>query len=65
MYALAAKSGLPVTFAEGIPLAFTAPGKVFGGLVDWLEHDYLVSDLCALIEAGALKLPPGDLHSTR
>jgi ATP-dependent helicase/nuclease subunit B len=62
MYALAAKSGLPMTFAEGIPLAFTAPGKVFSGLVEWLEHNYLVSDLCALIEAGALKLPSGNGH---
>jgi len=62
MYALAAKSGLPMTFAEGIPLGFTAPGKIFGGLVEWLEHDYLVSDLCALIEAGALKLPSGNGH---
>jgi ATP-dependent helicase/nuclease subunit B len=62
MYALAAKSGLPMTYAEGIPLAFTAPGKAFNGLVEWLEHDYLVSDLCALIEAGVLKLPSGNGH---
>jgi len=62
MYALSAKEGLPATFAEGIPLAFTSPGKVFNGLVEWLEHDYLVTDLCALIEAGALKLPSGNGH---
>ena len=63
MYALSAKAGLPTTFAEGIPLAFTSPGKVFNGLVEWLEHDYLVSDLCALIEAGSLKLPSGNGHA--
>jgi len=62
MYALSAKEGLPATFGEGIPLAFTSPGKVFNGLVEWLEHDYLVTDLCALIEAGALKLPSGNGH---
>ncbi len=62
MYALAAKSGFPVTYAGGIPLSFTAPGKAFGGLVEWLEHNYLVSDLCALIEAGVLKLPSGNGH---
>jgi hypothetical protein len=60
MYALAAKSGLPVTFADGIPLAFTSSGKVFNGLAEWMEHDYLVSDLCALIEAGAFVLPSGN-----
>jgi len=60
MYALAAKSDFPVTLADGIPVAFTAPGKVFNGLIEWLEHDYFVSDLCALIEAGAVALPKGD-----
>jgi hypothetical protein len=58
-YALSAKAGLGVTFAEGIPLAFTLPGKVFSGLIEWLEHDYRASDLCSLIEAGGLKLPSG------
>ncbi len=57
LYSLAAKSGLPVTLADGVPIAFSAPGKVFSGLIEWLEHDFLVSDLCALIEAGALLLP--------
>jgi ATP-dependent helicase/nuclease subunit B len=60
MHALAATSDLPITLADGIPLAFTSPGKVFGGLLEWLEHNYLASDLGALIEAGALVLPSGD-----
>jgi ATP-dependent helicase/nuclease subunit B len=63
LYALSAKAGLPLTFAEGIPLAFTSPGKVFTGLVEWLEHDYLASALCDLIEAGALELPSGNGHA--
>jgi ATP-dependent helicase/nuclease subunit B len=62
LYTLSAKADLNITFAEGIPLAFTSPGKVFNGLIEWLEHDYLVTDLCALIEAGALKLPSGNGH---
>ncbi len=57
LYALSTKAGLNLTFAQGIPLSFTTPGKVFNGLVEWLEDDYLVSDLCVLIEAGAIKLP--------
>ncbi|MDH7513824.1 MAG: PD-(D/E)XK nuclease family protein [Clostridiales bacterium] len=60
LYTLSMKAGLSLTFADGIPLSFTTPGKVFNGLVEWLEDDYLVSDLCALIEAGAIKLPPGN-----
>jgi ATP-dependent helicase/nuclease subunit B len=62
MFALAAKAGFKVTFGDGIPLAFTAPGKVFSGLVEWMEHDFLVTDLCALIEAGVIKLPSGNDH---
>jgi ATP-dependent helicase/nuclease subunit B len=62
MFALAAKAGFKVTFGDGIPLAFTAPGKVFSGLVEWMEHDFLVTDLCALIEAGAIRLPSGNDH---
>lgn len=62
LYGLSAKAGLRMTCADGIPLAFTTPGKIFNGLVEWLEHDYLVTDLCALIEAGALKLPSGNGH---
>ncbi len=62
LYGLSTKADLSMTFADGIPLAFTTPGKVFNGLIEWLEHDYLVTDLCALIEAGALKLPSGNGH---
>jgi RecB family exonuclease len=65
MHALAAKNGLPVTYAEGIPLAFASPGKVFAGLADWLEHDFLVTDVCALIEAGAFRLPFSPLKASR
>jgi len=64
MFALASKAGFKVTFGDGIPLAFTSPGKVFSGLMDWMEHDFLATDLCALIEAGAIKLPSGNGHAT-
>jgi RecB family exonuclease len=65
MYALAAKNDLAVTYAEGVPLAITSPGKVFAGLADWLEHDFLVTDVCALIEAGAFRLPFSPLKASR
>lgn len=53
---IAAKADLNVTFAEGIPLGFTSPGKVFSGLLDWLENDFLTIALCRMIESGALRL---------
>jgi len=54
---LAARTGLPVTFADGIRLAFTSPGRVFFGLLDWIENSFAVSDLCRLVEAGDLVFP--------
>jgi RecB family exonuclease len=58
-HVLAARTGLPVTLAGGIPLAFTAPGRVYFGLLDWIERSFLVSDLCRLIEAGDFEFPGG------
>jgi CRISPR/Cas system-associated exonuclease Cas4 (RecB family) len=55
-FVLSAKAGLKVTYADGVPLAFTAPGAVFRGLIDWIENNYQVTDLCRMIEGGSLKL---------
>jgi hypothetical protein len=56
-HTLAARAALPVTFADGIPLAFTSPGRVFFGLLDWIENSFAVSDLSRLVEAGDLVFP--------
>ena len=53
-HSLSVRAGLPVTIADGISVAFTTPGRVFSGLADWLEDDYLLSHLCRLIESGDL-----------
>ncbi len=55
-FVIAAKTGMSVTFAQGIPLDYTAPGKVFSGLLDWLESDFLTTALCRMLENGSLKL---------
>lgn len=55
-YVLSAKAGLNVTYAEGVPLDFTAPGRVFHGIVNWLENDFLATDLCRMIEGNTLIL---------
>jgi len=57
LHGLSLRMGLAVTFADGLPLSLTSPGRVFAGLVDWIENGYLASDLCRLIEAQDLKLP--------
>ncbi len=55
-YLLSAKAGLNMTFAEGVPLGFTAPGKAFQGLLDWLVNDFLSKALSRLLESGAIRL---------
>ncbi len=55
-YVLSSKTDLKVTYAKGLALGFTSPGKVFNGLTDWMEDNFLVSNLCRLIEGGDLKL---------
>lgn len=59
-YLLAARTGLPVTFADGIAVSFTAPGRLFFGLAEWLMNDFSSDDLCRLLETGDLVLPGGD-----
>ena len=54
---LSVRSGLPMTFAAGLPLALTAPGRALAGLLDWIENGYLASSLCRLVESQDLRLP--------
>jgi ATP-dependent helicase/nuclease subunit B len=56
-YLLSAKAGLKMTFSEGVPLGFTAPGKVFHGLFEWLANDFLSKALSRMLESGAIRLP--------
>jgi ATP-dependent helicase/nuclease subunit B len=55
-YVLSMKSGLRVTFGDGIPPGFTSPGKIFSGMLKWIEGNYQTTDLCRMIESGDLKL---------
>jgi len=54
---LSARTRLPVTFGEGVPVSFTSPGRLFFGLLDWLGNDFSSTHLCRLLENGDLVLP--------
>jgi len=56
-FVLSEKMGFSFSSSEGLPLNFTVPGKVFSGIIDWMENDYPVSDLCRLLESESLKTP--------
>lgn len=55
-YVLSMKSGLRVTFGNGIPPGFTSPGKIFSSTLKWIEENFQTSELCRMIESGDLKL---------
>ncbi|MGZ5555031.1 MAG: PD-(D/E)XK nuclease family protein, partial [Candidatus Aminicenantales bacterium] len=59
-YLLAARTGLPATFGDGIAVSFTSPGRLFFGLAEWLANDFSSDDLCRLLETGDLVLPCRD-----
>ncbi len=56
-FVLSEKMGFQFSTSEGLPLNFTVPGKVFSGIIDWMEDDYPASDLCRLLESEYLKTP--------
>jgi ATP-dependent helicase/nuclease subunit B len=54
-YVLAEKSGLPFSSAEGLPINFTIPGKVYSAVIDWMEAGYPCDLFCAFVENEYLK----------
>lgn len=54
-FSLAAQYGVPVTFGEGYSTAFTRPGKLLEGLLNWLADHYLVNHLSQLFYSGLIK----------
>ena len=58
-HVLSEKTGLKFSSGEGLLLNFTTPGKVFSGIIQWMENNYPVTDFCALLESESLKVAKG------
>ena len=58
LHALAEPLKVPVTFATGLPVERTRPGRVVTTYFQWIEDEFQESRLRALIEAGDLQPPP-------
>ena len=56
---LSSTYNIPLTFADGIPVVFTRPGKLLLGLLSWIEGNYAASTLYRLFTEGALKVSSG------
>lgn len=54
-YMLGRKENLPLTFADGIPLNMTSPGRALLSLLDWIGGGFQASLLADLLESGDLR----------
>ena len=50
---------VPVTFAEGLPVGFTGPGKLLLGLLLWMEENYAVPVFYRLFTESTLNVSSG------
>ena len=58
LHALADPLGIPVTFAVGLPVERTRPGRVVATWFKWIESGFQESLFRALVEAGDVSPPP-------
>jgi RecB family exonuclease len=56
LYSLCRRNGIDITFAEGYELGWTSPGKLFSGLLDWMESGYQTKVITGLINGRNLAL---------
>jgi len=52
LHLLARRQNLHLTFADGLPLNSASAGRVFFGLLDWIETNYRAAKLAELFETG-------------
>ena len=55
LHALSSQLGIPVTYAVGLPVERTRPGRVVRAYLDWIEGGFQASPIRRLLEAGDLR----------
>ncbi|MDP2959504.1 MAG: PD-(D/E)XK nuclease family protein [Longimicrobiales bacterium] len=68
LHALSVRLGIPVTYAVGLPVERTRPGRAVQAYLDWIQGGFQAHVIRRLLEAGDLRPPrsavfhaPGDL----
>lgn len=56
LYSLSKRLGFNLTIAEGIPVAFTSPGRVLKAILQWIKQDYSAAVLVDLLISGDVKV---------
>jgi len=59
LHALATRLRIPVTYATGLPVERTRPGRVVHAYLDWIQGGFQASPIRRLLEAGDLCPPRG------
>lgn len=62
-YNLAQSLKLPITLGEGIDLRNTRPGKLFFGILAWINSNYNVAELHPLLTSGVFLIPDQEVLS--
>jgi hypothetical protein len=57
LHALATRLGIPVTYAVGLPVERTRPGRAVRTYLDWIEGGFQAAPIRRLLEAGDLRPP--------
>lgn len=60
LHAVAEAMGIPVTYATGLAVERTRPGRVAAAYFRWVESDFQEARIRALIEANDIRPPPPD-----
>lgn len=48
---------LPATFAEGLPVRYSRPGRALAGWLDWIEQNFPQIGLVHLVQDGLIEIP--------
>lgn len=64
-YQLSQKMDIPLTFGEGLPVSFSRPGQLVSGVLAWIQANYSVHGLIALLNEGLLELDDEAPSKTR
>lgn len=59
-HSMSVRLGIPLTFADGLPIGFTSPGRALRGLIDWIERGFPAARLAELMESGELEISGSD-----
>ncbi|MFB3785751.1 MAG: PD-(D/E)XK nuclease family protein [bacterium] len=57
IYELCERHALEATFAEGIPVRYSRPGRALKGWLRWIQEDFTQSSLVSMIQDGLFQLP--------